>query len=106
MTLYRCPRHDLDCEATFPTTGELDFHLHMAHGYRRVWRLVASLPRSQKIPVGPEPRRRVPDGLAAGPGTPTIEQAVEKEEREKREKEQHGRLATAHRRHGEKARHT
>ncbi|WP_018635683.1 hypothetical protein [Parafrankia elaeagni] len=75
MTVYRCPRGDLGCAAVFPTTGDLDYHLKLAHGYGRLARFLASLSRTTVLPGGPRPVRRVPDGLEGGPGTPTTAQA-------------------------------
>lgn len=75
MTVYRCPRADLGCAAVFPTTGDLDYHLNLAHGYGRLRRFLASLSRTTALPRGPRPVRRVPDGLEGGPGTPTTAQA-------------------------------
>ncbi|WP_054566109.1 hypothetical protein [Frankia sp. R43] len=75
MTLYRCPREDLGCSATFPTTGDLDYHLHLAHYYGRLARFGAALPPTRALPGGPRPARRVPDGLEGGAGTPTTAQS-------------------------------
>ncbi|CAO5239195.1 hypothetical protein [Frankia sp. AgKG'84/4] len=71
MTIaYPCPRADLGCAAAFATGGDLDWHLHLTHGYRGTYRIWTSLrpPR----PLGPTPPRHVPDGLVEGPGTLTI----------------------------------
>ncbi|MCK9898188.1 hypothetical protein [Frankia sp. AgB32] len=70
MTIaYPCPRADLDCAAAFATGGDLDWHLHLTHGYRGTYRIWTSLrpPR----PLGAPPARHVPDGLVEGPGTLT-----------------------------------
>ncbi|OAA28535.1 hypothetical protein UG55_100547 [Frankia sp. EI5c] len=75
MTLYQCPRSDLGCRATFPTSGDLDFHLHQEHHYGRLERFTSSLARTTTLPVGPKPARRVPDGLEGGAGTPTTARA-------------------------------
>lgn len=72
MTLYPCPRDDLACHDAFPTTGDLDYHLHLVHGYRGLWRIVSSLRPETALPVGPKPARHVPDGLELGPGTPAL----------------------------------
>ncbi|MCK9898667.1 hypothetical protein CC117_14685 [Parafrankia colletiae] len=74
MTVYRCPRGDLGCAAVFPTTGDLDYHLNLAHGYGRLQRFFASMTKKTALPVGPKPVRRVPDGLEGGSGTPTTGQ--------------------------------
>ena len=71
--MYKCPRSDLACVEVFRTTGDLDWHCHRTHGYRHGWRMVSSFGREIKLPIGPEPRRRVPDGREAGSGTPTTE---------------------------------
>jgi hypothetical protein len=70
--MYKCPRGDLGCTEVFQTTGDLDWHCHQAHGYRHTWRLVSSFGREIKLPIGPTPNRRVPDGLETGPGTPAM----------------------------------
>ncbi|CAJ61468.1 MULTISPECIES: hypothetical protein [Frankia] len=72
MTVYLCPRSDLDCAERFLSTGDLDYHLHVTHGYRAFWRIVASLRPDHPLPIGPRPARHVPDGLAETPGTPTL----------------------------------
>ncbi|MEX5633033.1 hypothetical protein [Parafrankia sp. FMc2] len=74
MTVYRCPRADLGCAAVFPTTGDLDYHLNLAHGYGRLQRFFASMTKTTTLPVGPKPVRRVPDGLEGGSGTLTTAQ--------------------------------
>lgn len=89
MTLYRCPRHDLGCTDTFPTTGDLDYHLHITHGYRGFWRVAASLPPVAQLPLGPKPERRVPDGLEEGAGTPTLTEEL-REERDEERRGKHG----------------
>jgi hypothetical protein len=78
---YPCPRTDLGCTAAFLSAGDLDYHFHLAHGYRALYRIRVSL-RPPK-PIGPAPARHVPDGLVAGPGTPTLgERRAERDSRE------------------------
>jgi hypothetical protein len=71
VTTYRCPRADLGCAAELSTTGELDYHLHVTHGYRRTWRLVTSLTPERRLNRGSQAGRRTPDGLDDDPGGPT-----------------------------------
>ncbi|THJ74209.1 hypothetical protein [Candidatus Frankia alpina] len=72
MTIYPCPRSDLACTERFPSTGDLDYHLHVTHGYRSIWRIASSLRPEHRMPVGPRPARHVPDGLVEGQGTLTL----------------------------------
>jgi hypothetical protein len=68
MTMYQCPRRDLDCQEDFRTTGDLDYHFRMAHGYRGVWRVVSSFLPQKRLPYGPEPERRIPGAAGGAPG--------------------------------------
>jgi hypothetical protein len=67
MTMYQCPRRDLGCQDDFRTTGDLDYHFRIAHGYRGVWRVVASFRPQARLPYGPEPERRIPGGAEEAP---------------------------------------
>ncbi|WP_236706115.1 hypothetical protein [Frankia sp. ACN1ag] len=81
MTVYPCPRSDLACAERFLSTGDLDYHLHVTHGYRGVWRIVASLRPDHPLPIGPRPARHVPDGLVEGQGTPTLAESHDADSR-------------------------
>ncbi|MCM3921582.1 hypothetical protein ND748_07870 [Frankia sp. AiPs1] len=72
MTVYLCPRSDLACAERFLSTGDLDYHLHLTHGYRAFWRIVASVRPDHPLPIGPRPTRHVPDGLVETPDTPAL----------------------------------
>jgi|GEM_PF-4068056 len=53
---YRCPRADLGCAEEFATTGDLDYHTHLAHGYLRMWRYASAFGRHQRVGGDSEPR--------------------------------------------------
>jgi hypothetical protein len=72
VTVYLCPRSDLACAERFLSTGDLDYHLHLTHGYRAFWRIVASVRPDHPLPIGPRPTRHVPDGLAETPDAPAL----------------------------------
>jgi hypothetical protein len=54
--MYRCPREDLDCAEEFATTGDLDFHCHLVHGYNRAWRFASAFGRRIEVGEDREPR--------------------------------------------------
>jgi hypothetical protein len=72
VALYPCPRTDLGCTAVLSTGGDLDYHFHLAHGYRGGWRIAVSVRPPRPLPTGLPPERHVPDGLVEGSGTPTM----------------------------------
>jgi hypothetical protein len=51
-TVYMCPRADLDCDAEFPSSGDLDYHLRWIHGYRRILRYAMAWRPPFLPPVG------------------------------------------------------
>jgi hypothetical protein len=83
VTIYPCPRSDLACADRFPSTGDLDYHLHLTHGYRGVWRIAASLHPEHPLPIGPRPARHVPDGLVEGRGTLTLSERASAQQLER-----------------------
>jgi hypothetical protein len=67
---YRCPREDLKCAEEFVTTGDLDYHCHLVHGYNRTWRYASSFGR--RIRVGEDREPRWANMGPAGPATGEI----------------------------------
>jgi len=69
MTVYRCPRADLRCDALFGSSGDLDHHYRWTHGYRRVGRYAAAFRPPQLPPVGGRPTDQIATRSPAVTGT-------------------------------------
>jgi hypothetical protein len=65
----------LGCSSEFPTTGDLDYHLHVTHGYRHTWRIVSSFAPGARRPRSAEVARHSP-GEVDRPDTAPAEAAA------------------------------